>query len=181
MKITETNIKGCFILEPNVFKDNRGVFFESFKQDFFQRSISEKINFIQDNQSISKKGVLRGLHYQKGKYAQSKLVRVVTGEVIDVVIDLRKDSLTFGEHFKITLSSKNNKMLFIPKGMAHGFLATKEDTIFAYKCDNYYNAASEGGILFNDPDLAIDWGFSEDKFIISQKDLELPNFKNAKF
>ena len=132
---------------------------------------------MQDNQSISKKGVLRGLHFQTGEFSQSKLVRVIHGEVLDVVVDLRENSETFGQHFKLNLSAENTKMIFIPKGMAHGFVTLSKEAIFAYKCDQYYHKASEKGIIYNDETLKIDWELAEMKPILSQKDKELPTFK----
>lgn len=177
MKVIETNLKGCFVLEPDVFADDRGIFFESFHKEKFHKAIGQQIDFVQDNQSISKKGVLRGLHFQKGKYSQSKLVRVIRGEVLDVVVDMRKNSDTFGQYFKLKISSENKKSIFIPKGMAHGFLALSNDAIFAYKCDAPYNRQSEGGIHYNDSDLNIDWEISESKLLLSQKDAALPLFK----
>ena len=177
MKFTETDLKGCFILEPDVFEDDRGIFFESFHKEKLYKAIGQQIDFVQDNQSISKKGVLRGLHFQKGEYAQAKLVRVIKGEVLDVVVDMRKDSGTFGQHFKLKISSENRKSIFIPKGIAHGFLALSDEVIFVYKCDALYNRRSEGGIRYNDPDLNIDWEIQESKLILSPKDVALPLFK----
>lgn len=177
MKITETKLKGCFIIEPIVYTDERGVFFESYNKKKFEEHIGASVHFEQDNHSISKKGVLRGLHYQKGVAAQAKLVRVVQGDVLDVVVDTRKESSTYGSHFKIRLSGGNHKMIFIPKGMAHGFLALEEDTIFNYKCDYGYDKETESGIVFNDPDLGIDWEYPENKLILSSKDRQLSSFK----
>lgn len=136
------------------------------------------INFVQDNHSLSQRGVLRGLHFQKGEKGQAKLVRVAEGEVLDVVVDIRKDSATFGHQFQILLSAKNRTMLFIPRGIAHGFLALKDHTVFIYKCDNYYSSESEGGLIYNDPDLQIDWGFPEDQLLLSDKDRKLPRLKD---
>jgi len=178
VKCIETGLKDCFVLEPQVFEDERGLFFESYNQKRFQEAIGREINFVQDNQSISKKGVLRGLHFQEGDFAQSKLVNVIHGEVIDVVVDLRKESDTFGEHFKLRLSGDNNKMIFIPKGMAHGFVTLSEQAIFHYKCDEYYHKASENGILYNDVTLKIDWELASLKPILSPKDKNLPTFKS---
>ncbi len=165
------------MIEPTVFNDDRGIFFESYKKNILEEAVGRQIDFVQDNQSISKKGVLRGLHFQKGEYAQAKLVRVIKGEVLDVVVDMRQDSTTFGQHFKVKISSENRKSIFIPKGMAHGFLALTDDVIFVYKCDAPYNRKSEGGICYNDPDLNIDWEIPESKLILSQKDIALPLFK----
>ena len=178
MKIIKTSLIGCFIIEPTIFKDDRGLFYESYKKVEFEDQLGERVNFVQDNVSVSKKGVLRGLHYQKGIHAQAKLVQVVRGEVLDVVVDLRKGSKTFGKHFKAILSSANRKSIFIPKGMAHGFLALTEEVIFTYKCDSYYNYMAEGGIVYNDIDLNIDWEISADKAILSKKDLSLPALKD---
>ena len=180
MKITETLLPGCYVLEPIAFMDERGLFFESYHQNRLEDYIGKKINFVQDNISISKKGVLRGLHYQIGIHSQAKLVQVLKGEVLDVVVDLRKESSTFGQHFKLKLSPENKKIIFIPKGMAHGFLALTDEVIFAYKCDEYYHPQSEAGILFNDPELDINWEFTETNMIISEKDLKLPLWKDRK-
>ena len=175
----KTNLDGCYVIEPDVFKDSRGCFFESFNQKKFNEATGFNINFIQDNQSTSSKGVLRGLHFQTGAHAQSKLVRVVKGKVLDVCVDLRKDSLTFGKYFSLILDDVSCKQLFIPKGFAHGFLALEEGTVFAYKCDNYYNKESENGIIYNDTDLNIDWQFPSKDFILSDKDMSLTTFKEA--
>lgn len=179
MKVKETHIEGCFIIEPMIFEDKRGVFFESYHKQKLESELGFSVDFVQDNQSISSKNVLRGLHYQEGVYAQAKLVQVIKGQALDVVVDVRKDSATFGKHFKIMLSYKNCKMIFIPKGIAHGFLAKSEEVILAYKCDNYYNKASERGIIYNDDDLAINWELDSKELIISEKDAVLPTFKEA--
>ena len=179
MTIKETKLKGCFVLEPNVFYDNRGYFFESFNKNTFEKFIGQKINFVQDNQSHSVFGVVRALHYQRGDYAQAKLVRVLSGTVLDVAVDIRKNSPTFGEHISIELSAENKKQLFIPKGFAHGFVTISETAEFFYKCDNYYNKAAEGGIIYNDDELEIDWGVPNQKIKVSDKDLVLPEFKKA--
>ena len=179
MKVTETHLKGCFIIEPTVFNDERGSFFESFHQKKFEEKTGLKVNFVQDNQSISQRGVIRGLHFQKGKFAQSKLVRVIKGRVLDVAVDLRKDSSTFGKHFSIILSEKNKLQLFIPRGFAHGFVVLEDDTIFSYKCDNYYNKSAEGGVMYNDPYLNIDWMLEEDEIQLSVKDRKYKNFSTS--
>jgi dTDP-4-dehydrorhamnose 3,5-epimerase len=179
MTVTETHLQGCFIIEPKVFEDQRGYFFETFNQNRFNQLIGDEVNFVQDNESASTKGVLRGLHYQTGTHAQAKLVRVIEGVVLDVVVDLRKDSKTYGEQFSIELSASNKKQLFVPRGFAHGFIVLSDTAIFSYKCDNYYNKASEGGIIYNDKHLNIDWQLPESQFIISEKDLELPTFENS--
>lgn len=176
MTISKNNIAGSFLINPDIYEDERGTFFESFNQKEFENILGNPIQFVQDNHSISNKGVLRGLHFQKGKHAQSKLVRVVRGEVIDVIVDIRKDSPTFGEQFKLRLSEKNKKVLFIPKGVAHGFLALEEETVFVYKCDEYYNKEAESGIIYNDPQWNIDWEFPVDQIILSRKDSLLPPF-----
>ncbi|MCK7589516.1 dTDP-4-dehydrorhamnose 3,5-epimerase [Subsaxibacter sp. CAU 1640] len=178
MIATETNLQGCFVLEPRVFDDQRGYFFESFNQKTFNELIGQNISFVQDNESSSTKGVLRGLHFQKGEHAQAKLVRVIKGKVLDVVVDLRKDSKTYGQQFSLELSEANKKQLFVPKGFAHGFIVLSDSAIFSYKCDNYYNKESEGGIIYNDKTLNIDWQLPEESYIISSKDLELPPFEN---
>ena len=170
MKIIETKLKGCFILEPKVYKDNRGYFFESFNSQEFYNLTGERVNFVQDNEAKSLKGVLRGLHFQKGEFAQAKLVRVLKGKVQDVVVDMRSDSITYGNYMSILLSSDNKKQVFIPKGFAHGYLTLKKDTIFAYKCDNYYAPNFEDGIMYNDESLNIDWLLKEKEMIISEKD-----------
>lgn len=180
MTVKEIYLQGCFIIEPKIFEDSRGYFFESFNQSNFNRLIDNEIEFVQDNESLSTKGVLRGLHYQTGVHAQSKLVRVIKGNVLDVVVDIRQESKTYGEQFSIELSESNKKQLFVPRGFAHGFIVLSDSAIFSYKCDNYYNKASEGGIIYNDETLNIDWQLPEDDFIISEKDLELPNFKKLR-
>ncbi len=179
MLATETKLKGCFILQPTIFKDKRGYFIESFNKETFNHTLKLDVNFVQDNESQSSKGVLRGLHYQTGIHAQAKLVRVVKGSVLDVVVDMRKDSETFGEHFSIELNVKNKTQLYIPRGFAHGFIVLEDETIFSYKCDNLYNKASEAGIIYNDEDLNINWELSETDFIISEKDTVLTKFKDA--
>ncbi|MGK0326138.1 MAG: dTDP-4-dehydrorhamnose 3,5-epimerase [Polaribacter sp.] len=178
MKVKETQLEGCFVIEPKIFDDNRGSFFESFNKTVFEKLIGLKIDFVQDNQSISQRGILRGLHFQKGKFAQAKLVRIIQGEVLDVVVDARKDSKTFGQSFSCILSGENNKQLFIPKGFLHGFSVLEDNTIVSYKCDNYYNKESEGGVIFNDPELNIDWMLGEDEIVLSEKDGKLKTFYN---
>lgn len=180
MKVIETKLKGCFILEPKVFKDKRGYFFESFNQNSFDKLVSKTPAFVQDNESYSTKGVLRGLHFQTGKHAQAKLVRVVQGTVLDIAVDLRKNSDTFGEHVSIELSNQNKKQLFIPRGFAHGFVVISDTAVFSYKCDNYYNKESEEGILYNDIKLNIDWKLKDNELIVSEKDMQLPRFQDAK-
>ena len=177
IKVTETKLNGCFILEPRIFEDDRGYFFESFNHKTFCEIIGKEVNFVQDNQSFSKKGVLRGLHYQKGEHAQAKLVRVLQGTVLDVAVDIRKSSPTFGQHISVELSSENKKQLFIPRGFAHGFVVLSETAHFFYKCDNYYNRISEGSISYNDIDLDINWTLPDSQLIISPKDCQAPKFK----
>src|SRR5690554_3281620 len=157
-------------MEPKVFTDLRGTFLEVFHQKDFLERTGLKVNFVQDNQSTSHYGVLRGLHLQMGEASQAKLVRVVKGEVLDVVVDLRQNSKTYGQHFSIRLSAENNKQLFIPRGFAHGFVSLAEESVFAYKCDNYYNPKAEAGIRYNDATLQIDWHLPIEKLIVSEKD-----------
>jgi len=180
MKFIETKLKGCFILEPNIINDERGYFTESFNAKAFQEGIGQEITFVQDNQSFSSKGVLRGLHYQCGEHAQAKLVRVLQGEVLDVAVDLRPNSPTFGQYEAAFLSGENQKQFFVPRGFAHGFLVLSETATFFYKCDNFYNKESEGGLMYNDETVNIDWGFPLDKLIISEKDQVLPILENVK-
>ena len=177
MNITKTDIQGLIIIEPQIFKDSRGCFFESWNaKKFKQLGINE--DFVQDNQSVSSKGVLRGLHFQNPPYAQAKLVRVIEGSVLDVAVDLRKNSPTYGKHVSVILSEQNNKSFFIPKGFAHGFLSLEDNTVFNYKCSDYYNKESEGSLLWNDEDLKIDWQI--DNPLVSEKDLQADLFKNFK-
>ncbi|WP_086476191.1 dTDP-4-dehydrorhamnose 3,5-epimerase [Arenibacter amylolyticus] len=180
MTITESPLNGCFILEPQIHKDHRGLFFESYHKKNFEEATGYSVDFVQDNISVSRKGVLRGLHFQTGEYAQAKLVQVLQGEVLDVVVDLREGSATYGQHFKLNISAENRKGIFVPKGMAHGFLALTDQVIFAYKCDAFYNKESEAGIRYNDPDLNIDWEVPVNQLVISEKDLELPLWKDLK-
>jgi len=162
-----------------VFKDARGIFFETFNEGSFRDATGIITPFVQDNQSCSTKGVLRGLHFQKGSMAQAKLVRVAKGEVLDVVVDLRKDSESFGKKFSVLLNDENHWQLYVPRGFAHGFITLSETSIFCYKCDNFYHKESESGIIYSDATLSIDWHLSEEEFIVSEKDLELPTFKEA--
>jgi dTDP-4-dehydrorhamnose 3,5-epimerase len=173
MQVIETKLKGCFVIEPRIFGDERGYFFESFNKEKFKELTGIDIEFVQDNEAFSNRGVLRGLHFQKGKYAQAKLVRVVKGKVLDVVVDLRANSVTYGQSFSCVLSEENKKQLFVPKGFAHGYAVLEDNTVFVYKCDNYYNPASEGGIVYNDESLNIDWVLSPDEIILSEKDKSL--------
>ncbi|MCF8714894.1 dTDP-4-dehydrorhamnose 3,5-epimerase [Joostella atrarenae] len=180
MEITETKLKGCFVIKPRVFEDERGYFFESFNNNQFNKAIGEKINFVQDNQSFSRKGVVRALHYQLGEHAQAKLVRVLQGAVLDVAVDIRKGSETFGEYVAVELSAENKKQLFIPRGFAHGFVALSDTAEFFYKCDNYYNKEAEGGIIYNDSSINIDWVLDKEELLLSPKDIVLPELKNAR-
>lgn len=177
MKITKTNIDGLIIVEPEIFKDDRGSFFESWNVKKFQE-IGIEDDFVQDNQSNSSKGILRGLHFQNSPYAQAKLVRVIRGSVLDVAVDLRSNSSTYGKHYSIVLSDKNFKSFYIPSGFAHGFVALEDNTIFSYKCSDIYNKEYEGYLLWNDQDLGIDWYI--DNPIISQKDMQGLYFKDFK-
>lgn len=177
MEIEQTYLNDCYLLTPKIFSDERGTFFESFNNKQFLKLTGLSVDFVQDNQSISHRGVLRGLHFQTGDFQQAKLVRVIKGRILDVAVDIRPQSKTFGQHFSTVLSGQDNKQLYIPKGFAHGFLVLEDDTIFAYKCDNYYNKAAESGIIFNDQTLQIDWKFSESDLIISEKDKELLTFE----
>tara|TARA_B100000900_G_C20591052_1_gene721600 strand:- start:1982 stop:2533 length:552 start_codon:yes stop_codon:yes gene_type:complete len=179
MKIIKTKIKDLVILEPSVFEDKRGYFMESFKNSWFVENFPS-INFIQENESKSVRGVLRGLHFQNPPYDQTKLVRVINGKVLDVVVDLRKSSSTYGMSFTIELSDLNKKQLLVPKGFAHGFLVKSNTAIFSYKVDNIYSKNHENGIIWNDKFLDIDWSFSEKNINISEKDKQLSNFHDFK-
>ena len=180
MNFIATKLEGCFIIEPKIITDERGYFMESFNERTFQKGIGQEVHFVQDNQSFSSKGVLRGLHYQTGEHAQAKLVRVLQGKVLDVAVDIRPNSATYGQFEAIVLSGENQKQFFIPRGFAHGFLVLSETATFFYKCDNFYNKESEGGIIFNDKTIAIDWNFKESDLLISEKDQILPTLENAK-
>jgi len=177
MKLIELEIKGLILIEPNVFHDDRGIFFETFSIPKLENS-GIPVHFLQENQSLSHKGVLRGLHFQLPPYEQGKLVRVTKGSVIDVVVDIRKSSSTFGQHLMVRLDDIDHRMLWIPPGFAHGFIALEENTVFLYKVTKVYNKESEGGILWNVPDLKIDWG--NDQPIVSEKDRVLPLLQNLK-
>lgn len=178
MNLEQTFIKDLVVLSPSVFEDERGYFFEAYNKSKLA-DLGIDIEFVQDNQSFSKKGTLRGLHYQNPPFAQTKLVRVLQGEIADVAVDLRKDSPTFGQHFSIVLSSENKKQLLIPHGFAHGFSVLSETAVVLYKCDQYYNKPSEGGIRYDDPTLNIDWGMDLKDAIVSEKDVVLPDFANC--
>lgn len=178
MRVFQTEIQGCFLIEPAVFFDGRGYFMESFNHRNLTEALGLDVQFVQDNQSCSHKGVLRGLHFQTGEHAQAKLVFVPHGAVQDVVVDLRKEMPSFGKYITMTLSDKNKKQLYIPKGCAHGFLALEDNTLFMYKCDNFYNKNAEAGIRYDDPILNIDWKLDREKIILSEKDSSLPSFKD---
>lgn len=178
MNIIETKLKGCFIFEPNKFGDKRGYFFESFNEKTFNELTQSQTTFVQDNQSYSTKGVLRGLHAQKGEHAQAKLVRVLEGKVLDVAVDARAGSETFGQHVAVELSAENNLQLFVPRGFLHGFVVLSETATFFYKCDNFYNRESECGVKFDDPALRIDWVLPQKELLVSDKDEVLPTFED---
>lgn len=180
MEYEETNIKGVWILTPKVFNDNRGYFFEAWEKSDFEAHVG-KVDFIQDNESKSSYGVLRGLHYQKGEFSQAKLVRVIKGKVLDVAVDLRKSSPTFGKHVMVELSEDNKRQLFIPRGFAHGFLVLSPEAIFTYKVDNIYAPAHEASIRWNDPQIGINWPIDQKDVVTSPKDLEGKDFKDADF
>ncbi|BAO56752.1 dTDP-4-dehydrorhamnose 3,5-epimerase [Nonlabens marinus] len=170
MKVTETYLKGCFIIEPQIHEDSRGYFMESFNKQKFETAIGREISFVQDNEALSSYGVIRGLHFQKEPYAQAKLVRVMEGKVLDVAVDLRKDSATYGKHFSIELSASNKKQLFVPRGFAHGYSVLSKTALFFYKCDQVYHPQSDCGIAYNDPCLGIDWKIGEEHQVLSIKD-----------
>lgn len=177
MEIIKTNIEGVIIIEPRIFKDDRGYFFESFSQREFEEKVC-KTTFVQDNESKSSYGVLRGLHFQKPPFAQSKLVRVIKGSVLDVAVDIRKGSPTFGQYVSVELTGDNHRQFFIPRGFAHGFSVLSEEVIFQYKCDNFYSPQSEGAIAWNDPDLNIDWRIPIEEVVLSVKDSKHPKLKD---
>jgi dTDP-4-dehydrorhamnose 3,5-epimerase len=177
MKIQKTNIEGLVIIQPDIYGDERGYFFESFQKEKF-RQLGIEADFVQDNESMSTRGVLRGLHFQAPPFAQGKLVRVIRGSVMDVAVDLRKESMTYGKWESVILSEVNKLMMFIPAGFAHGFVTREDNTIFQYKCTHYYNKESEGGIIWNDPDLNIDWGIENP--VVSEKDLKGLRFRDLR-
>mgnify|MGYP001775299507 FL=1 len=180
MNIIKTEIDGVVIIEPRLFKDDRGYFFESYSEKNFNAQVRE-IKFVQDNESKSSYGVLRGLHFQKPPHAQSKLVRVIKGAVLDVAVDIRKGSPTFGKHVAVELTEDNHRQFFIPRGFAHGFSVLTPEVIFQYKCDNFYAPQSEGALAWDDPDLGIDWRIPSDKIILSEKDRHHPRLKDAEW
>ena len=174
MLVIKSKIEGLLLLEPVLHGDERGYFMESFSERDFEAQTGLKVRFVQDNESRSRKGVLRGLHFQKEPYAQAKLVRVVRGKVLDVAVDIRPESQTFGKYVATELSGENHRQMFIPKGFAHGYVVLEDDTVFQYKCDEYYHPEAEGGIAWNDPQIAIDWGVAENEVILSEKDKHRP-------
>lgn len=180
MNYIQTEIDGVWIIEPRVFNDARGYFMEAFKEEEFRANIGD-VHFVQDNESKSSFGVLRGLHYQKGEYSQAKLVRVIKGKVLDVAVDLRRSSPTFGEYVSVELSEENKRQFFIPRGFAHGFLVLSDEAIFTYKVDNGYAPQAEASIRFNDETVGIDWPVAESQFIVSEKDGHAVSFKDAEY
>lgn len=181
MKIKETPLKDCYIIEPTVFEDDRGYFFEKFNEKKFEDFTGMNGHFVQDNISKSSYGVLRGLHLQKAEHAQAKLVSCLEGKVLDVAVDLRKDSPTFGKWFSLELTPENKLQLYVPRGFGHGFSVLSETAIFSYKCDNFYNKESEGSVLWNDTDLNVDWQLPAEDVILSEKDKFSPTFKDGNF
>jgi dTDP-4-dehydrorhamnose 3,5-epimerase len=180
MNCIPTSLAGCFIIEPKIFHDDRGYFMESFNEKTFSEKTGIQVHFVQDNQSYSSRGVLRGLHYQTGAHAQAKLVRVLSGEVLDVAVDIRPDSPTYGQYVSVVLTAENQRQLFVPRGFAHGFLVLSETATFFYKCDNFYNKESEDGIAFDDPVIGIDWILPKQDLILSEKDKTQPSLANAR-
>lgn len=180
MEVIKTNIDGVAIIEPRIFRDDRGYFFESFSQRDFQEKVCRTI-FVQDNESKSSYGVLRGLHFQKPPYAQSKLVRVIKGAVLDVAVDIRKGSPTFGQHVAVELTEDNHRQFFIPRGFAHGFSVLTDEVIFQYKCDNFYAPQSEGALAWDDPDLGIDWRIPTERVLLSEKDRHHSRLRDAEW
>ena len=181
MEIINEPLKDCLVLKPKVFQDQRGSFFESYNQKRFDEVVGKKMNFVQDNQSVSSYGTIRGLHMQHGKYSQAKLIRVAAGEILDVCVDLRKDSPDYGKHFGVKLTEDNNYQMLVPRGFAHGFSVLSDTAICVYKCDNFYDKASEVGFYHADKSLAIDWLIPEKDRIISQKDQQQPLLKDTSF
>lgn len=180
MEVIKTDIDGVVIIEPRIFRDERGYFFESFSQRDFQEKVCRTV-FVQDNESKSSYGVLRGLHFQKPPYAQSKLVRVIRGAVLDVAVDIRKGSPTFGQHVAVELTGENHRQFFIPRGFAHGFSVLTDEVIFQYKCDNFYAPQSESALAWDDPDLGIDWRIPTDKVLLSEKDRHHSRLRDAEW
>ncbi len=180
MKIIETEIQGLFVIEPDVYSDSRGYFFESFNKRRFEEQTGISVDFVQDNESRSTYGIVRGLHFQKPPHAQAKLVRVVSGRVLDVAVDLREGSPTYGRHVAVELSGENHRQMFIPKGFAHGFSVLSEEAVFQYKCDDYYAPETEGAVAWDDPDLAIDWHVPAEDIRLSEKDRKHPRLAELK-
>lgn len=174
MRVIRSEIEGLLLLEPVLYGDERGYFMESFSERDFEAQTGLDVRFVQDNESRSRKGVLRGLHFQRTPYAQAKLVRVVQGRVLDVAVDIRKGSPTYGKYVATELSGTNHRQMFIPKGFAHGYVVLEDDTVFQYKCDEYYHPEAEDGIAWNDPQIGIDWGVCESEIILSEKDKHRP-------
>ncbi|MDR6404767.1 MULTISPECIES: dTDP-4-dehydrorhamnose 3,5-epimerase [Chryseobacterium] len=181
MKIKSTPLKDCYIIEPTIFEDERGYFFEKFNEQKFEELTGMNGHFVQDNISKSSYGVLRGLHLQKGEHSQAKLVSCLDGKVWDVAVDLRENSPTFGQWFGIELTDENKLQLYIPRGFGHGFSVLSDTAVFAYKCDNFYNKESEGSVKYNDPDLNIDWKVKKEDVVLSEKDQNAPGFKEKNF
>lgn len=181
MNIIKTKLPGVLIIEPDVFGDDRGYFYESFNKKRFQELTGIDVNFIQDNESRSKYGVVRGLHFQKGEFAQTKLVHVAQGKILDVTVDIRRDSPTFGQYVATELSDSNHRQLYIPRGYAHGFSVLSEEAIFQYKCDNLYAPQAEGAIAWNDPEIGIDWGLPAEDVLLSAKDAAHPLLKDSEY
>ena len=180
MEVVKTEIEGVVIIEPRIFKDDRGYFYESFSQREFEEKVCRTV-FVQDNQSKSSYGVLRGLHFQKPPYCQSKLVRCIKGAVLDVAVDIRKGSPTFGKYVAVELTEENHRQFFVPRGFAHGFAVLSKEAVFQYKCDNFYCKESEGSVAWNDPQLGIDWRIPADKVILSEKDKQSKNISEAEY
>ncbi len=181
MKVKSTPLQDCYIIEPTVFEDDRGYFFEKFNEKTFEELTGQNGHFVQDNISKSSYGVLRGLHLQKGEHAQAKLVSCLEGKVLDVAVDLRPDSPTFGKWYSIELTAENKLQLYVPRGFGHGFSVLSKTAVFSYKCDNFYNKESEGGVLWNDSDLNIDWQLPKNDVILSEKDMVMPAFSKGNF
>lgn len=181
MKVIETPLKDCYIVEPTIIYDERGYFFEKYNEKLFEQLTGMNGHFVQDNISKSSYGVLRGLHLQKGDHGQAKLVSCLEGKVLDVAVDLRRDSTTFGKWFSVELTAENRRQLYVPRGFGHGFSVLSETAVFSYKCDNFYHRESEGSVLWSDEDLAIDWQLPADDVILSEKDKISPSFKEGNF
>jgi len=175
MKFTRTEIEDVVVIEPKIYGDDRGYFVETYRKDKLEEFVGYSLNFCQDNESKSSKGVLRGLHYQLPPFAQTKLVRVIQGKVLDIAVDIRKGSPTFGKYVAVELSSENKKQLLVPRGFAHGFVVLEDDTIFSYKVDNYYNPECDRGIAYNDSSICVEWGLNPDELILSDKDKNAPS------